>query len=183
TLAGAVRIRATGRIAANMMYELRLRVFAQLQRLSLGFYTDEKAGVIMTRMTSDIENLQQLLQDGLVQFAVQGLTMVVVAVVLFIYNPTLAFITILVVIPALTALSLWFRSASDKGFTRVRDGIASVLADLSESLAGIRLVTGFNRQWRNIVHHRQVTGAYRDANDHTAQLTAIYGPTSEALGT
>ena len=62
------------------MFDLRVRVFAHLQRLSLDYYTDEKAGVIMTRMTSDIEALQQLLQDGLVQFGVQGLTMVIVTV-------------------------------------------------------------------------------------------------------
>jgi ATP-binding cassette subfamily B protein len=181
--AGAGRIATTGRIAADMMYELRIRVFSHLQRLSLDFYTDEKAGVIMTRMTSDIENLQQLLSDGLVQFAVQGLTMLVVTIILFTYNVKLALVTILVVVPVLTALSLWFRSASDKGFARVRDGIAGVLSDLAESLAGVRLVTGFNRQIRNVTLHRRVTGIYRDANDHTALLTAVYGPGSELLGT
>ncbi|MPY96318.1 MAG: ATP-binding cassette domain-containing protein [Acidimicrobiia bacterium] len=181
-LAGWGRTVLTGRIAANMMYDLRLKVFAHLQRLSLDYYTDEKAGVIMTRMTSDIENLQQLLQDGLVQFAVQGLTMLVVTVLLFNYNVELALITVLVVVPALTALSLWFRTASDRAFGRVRDALAGVLSDLSESLAGVRLVTGFNRQPRNVVRHRNVVGAYREANDRTARLTAIYGPSSELLG-
>lgn len=182
TLAGAGRTALTGRIAANMMYDLRLRVFGHLQRLSLDYYTDEKAGVIMTRMTSDIENLQQLLQDGLVQFAVQGLTMVVVTLLLFNYDVQLAAITVLVVVPALLALSLWFRSASDRAFGRVRDTLAGVLSDLSESLAGVRVVTGFNRQPRNIARHRDVVGAYRRANDDTARLTATYGPTSELLG-
>jgi ATP-binding cassette subfamily B protein len=181
-LASRGRIKVTGKISAEMMYDLRRKVFAQLQRLSLDYYTDEKAGVIMTRMTSDIDNLQQLLQDGLVQFAVQGLTMAFVAVMLFRYNPHLALITILAVVPALVALSLWFRSASDKGFMRVRDGIAGVLSDLSESLAGVRLVTGFNRQLRNIVQHRNVTGTYRDANDYTARLQMVYGPGTDALG-
>jgi ATP-binding cassette subfamily B protein len=181
-LAASGRIRTTGKIAAHMMYDLRLRVFAQLQRLSLDFYTDEKAGVIMTRMSSDIENLQQLLQDGLVQFAVQGLTMAFVTIMLFHYNAELAALVIFIVVPLLTALSLWFRSASDVGFNRVRDGIAFVLSDLSESLSGVRVVTGFNRQLRNVVNHRNVTGSYRDANDYTAQLNAVYGPTSEFLG-
>jgi ATP-binding cassette subfamily B protein len=181
-VAGWGRISLTGRIAAHMMYDLRIKVFAHLQRLSLDYYTDEKAGVIMTRMTSDIENLQQLLTDGLVQFAVQGLTMVVVTVLLFHYNPELALVTVVVVVPVLTALSLWFRSASERGFNRVRDGIAAVLSDLAESLAGVRLVTGFNRQVRNIAQHRDVTGSYRDANDYTARLTAIYGPSSEFIG-
>jgi ATP-binding cassette subfamily B protein len=180
--ASNVRLRLTGRLAANVMYDLRLRVFSHLQRLSLSYYTEEKAGVIMTRMTSDIENLQQLTQDGLVQFAVQGLTMLVVTGLLFSYDPQLALITIFMVLPPLLGLSLWFRSASDKGFMRVRDGIAGVLSDLSESLAGVRVVSSHNRQPRNIVNHRNVVGVYRDANDYTAKLTAIYGPGTEVLG-
>ncbi|MGD0810201.1 MAG: ABC transporter transmembrane domain-containing protein [Acidimicrobiales bacterium] len=75
------RIRNTGKLAAQVMNDLRVRVYAHIQRLSLDFFTEEKAGVIMTRMTSDIEVLQQLLQDGLVQFAIQGLTMVFVTAV------------------------------------------------------------------------------------------------------
>ena len=68
--------RVTGRLASWVMNDLRIKVFRHLQRLSLDFFTEEKAGVVMSRMTSDIENLQQLLQDGLAQFAIQGLTMV-----------------------------------------------------------------------------------------------------------
>jgi ATP-binding cassette subfamily B protein len=164
------------------MFELRVRTFAHLQRLSLDYYTEEKAGVIMTRMTSDIESLQQLLQDGLPQFALQGLTMVIVTVVLFTYNVELTLITLLMIVPLLTGLSLWFRSSSDKGYQRVRDGIASVLSDLSESLSGVRVVTSFNRARHNVLNHRNVTGVYRDANDHTAHLAATYGASTEFVG-
>jgi ATP-binding cassette subfamily B protein len=181
-VASRMRLRYTGRIAANVMYDLRVRIFGHLQRLSLDYYTGEKAGVIMTRMTSDVENLQQLTQEGLVQFAVQGLTMLVVTVVLFSFNVELAAITVFLVVPPLLALSLWFRAASDKGFMRVRDGIAGVLSDLSESLSGVRVVVGHNRQPRNTVNHRNVVGVYRDANDYTARLTATYGPGTEVLG-
>ncbi|HEY3669545.1 MAG TPA: ABC transporter ATP-binding protein, partial [Acidimicrobiia bacterium] len=156
--------------------------FAHLQRLSLDYYTDEKAGVIMTRMTSDIESLQQLLQDGLPQFALQGLTMVIVTVVLFFYNVELTLLTLLMIVPIFTGLSLWFRSASDKGYNRVRDGIANVLSDLSESLSGVRVVTGFNRARHNVLQHRNVTGHYRDANDHTAHIAATYGACTEFVG-
>ena len=91
------------------MNDLRVRVFTHLQRLGLDYYTAERAGVIMTRMTSDIEQLQQLLQDGLAQLVVQGLTMVVITVILFTLNVKLALITIALVIPVLTSASLWFR--------------------------------------------------------------------------
>ena len=88
-------------------------MFSHLQRLSLDFYTAEKAGVLMSRMTSDIENLQQLLQDGLAQFAIQGLTMVVITAVLFSMDVRLAFITVVLIVPALAGMSLWFRRASE----------------------------------------------------------------------
>ena len=101
-VASRARVRWTGRLAAWVMHDLRIRVFSQLQRMSLDYFTDEKAGVIMTRMTSDIEALQQLLQDGLAQFAIQGLTMVAVTVVLVIYSVKLALITLLLVVPLLT---------------------------------------------------------------------------------
>jgi ATP-binding cassette, subfamily B, bacterial len=176
------QVRVTGRLAARVMNDLRIKVFSHLQRMSLDFYTDEKAGVIMTRMTSDIENLQQLLQDGLANFAVQGLTMVVITIILFVLDVRLAIIAVLVVVLPLTALSLWFRRASERGYDRVRDGIANVLADLSESLHGVRVVTAHNRQRHNVLHHRNVVGEYRDANLYTAHINAIYGPGTQMLG-
>jgi ATP-binding cassette subfamily B protein len=174
--------RVTGRLAALVMNDLRVNVFTHLQRLGLDFYTDEQSGVIMTRMTSDIENLQQLLQDGLAQLVVQALTMIVITVVLFTLNVKLALITIALVVPWLTIASLWFRAASQKGYDRVRDGIAGVLADLSESLHGVRTVAANNRQAYNTVVHRNVVGDYRAANNYTAQINARYGPGTQLLG-
>jgi ATP-binding cassette subfamily B protein len=174
--------RVTGRLAAGVMNDLRVRVFTHLQRLGLDYYTDEKAGVIMTRITSDIEQLQQLLQDGLAQLVVQALTMVVITVILFTLNVELALITLALVIPLLTAASLWFRKASQIAYNRVRDGIANVLGDLSESLHGVRTVVAYNRQRWNIVQHRNIVGDYRGANNYTAQINAIYGPGTQMLG-
>ena len=174
--------RVTGRLAAGVMDDLRVRVFTHLQRLGLDYYTAERAGVIMTRMTSDIEQLQQLLQDGLAQLVVQGLTMVVITVILFALNVKLALITIALVIPVLTSASLWFRKSSQVAYNRVRDGIANVLGDLSESLHGVRTVAAYSRQRWNIVQHRSIVGDYRDANNYTAQINAIYGPGTQMLG-
>ena len=157
-------------------------MFSHLQRLSLDFFTDEKAGVIMSRMTSDIENLQQLVQDGLSQFAIQALTMAVITVVLFTLNVQLALITVLLVLPILTILSLWFRKRSEQGYDRVRDGIANVLADLSESLHGVRVVAAHNRQRHNVLHHRNVVGDYQEANNYTARINAVYGPGTQFIG-
>ena len=181
-LAQRAQAKVTGRLAALVMNDLRVRVFSHLQRLGLDYYTGEPSGVIMTRMTSYIENLQQLLQDGLAQLVVQALTMVVITVVLLTLNVKLTLITIALVIPWLTVASLWFRGASERGYDRVRDGIAGVLADLSEGLHGVRTVVANNRQAHNIVAHRNVVGDYRAANNYTAQINAIYGPGTQLLG-
>ena len=178
----ALQVMVSGRLAAGVMNDLRVKVFAHLQRMGLDFYTDEKAGVIMTRMTSDIENLQQLLQDGLAQFAVQGLTMVVITGFLLSMNVKLALITVLLVVPALTALSLWFRTRSERGYDAVRDGISNVLADLDETLHGVRIVTAHNRQRHNVLNHRNIIGRYQDANNYTAEINAIYGPGTQLIG-
>ncbi len=176
------QVDVTGRLASRVMHDLRIRVFVHFQRLSLDFFTEEKAGVLMSRMTSDIENLQQLIQDGISSFAAQGLTMIVITVILFATNVTLATWTVLLVLPILFVFSIWFHRASEKGYLLSRDRIANVLADLSESLYGIRVVTANNRQRRNIENHRHVVGAYRDANNYTGSVSAIYGPSTNMLG-
>jgi ATP-binding cassette subfamily B protein len=176
------QIDVTGKLASRVMHDLRIRVFTHFQRLSLDFFTEEKAGVLMSRMTSDVENLQQLIQDGISQFAMQGLTMIVITIILFVTNVTLAAWTVLLVVPLLFVFTIWFHHASEKGYLLSRDRIANVLADLSESLYGIRVVTAHNRQRRNIVNHRHVVGAYRDANLYTGRVNAIYGPATIMIG-
>ncbi len=182
SLAQRGQVQVTGRLAAWVMNDLRVKVFAHLQRLSLSFFTEEKAGVVMSRMTSDVENLQQLLQDGLAQLAIQALTMVVITIILFTTNVQLAAITVLLIVPALVLMSLWFKRASERGYDRVRDGIANVLADLSESLHGVRIVTAHNRQRQNVIHHRNVVGDYRAANNATAHVNATYAGGTQVLG-
>jgi ATP-binding cassette subfamily B protein len=176
------QVNVTGVLSSRVMHDLRIRVFTHFQRLSLDFFTDEKAGVLMSRMTSDIENLQQLIQDGISSFALQGLTMIVITAVLFSLNVALAAWTVLLIVPLLFVISIWFHRASERGYLLVRDRIANVLADLSESLYGIRVVTANNRQRRNIRNHRHVVGAYRDANLYTGRVNAIYGPATIMIG-
>ncbi len=181
-LVQSARIAWTGRLGEALMYALRVRVFSHLQRLSLDFYTGEKAGRLMTRMTSDIDALTVLFQDGLVNLVVQALTLAVITTVLVVLNPTLALVTVLVVVPVMTVLTLWFRSASDRGYTLVRERIADVMSDLQENLSGIRVITASNRRRHNLIHHRNVVGDYRDANVFTARVGAIYGPATEVAG-
>ena len=175
------RIRYTGALGEALMKKLRIRVFSHLQRQSLDFYTNEKAGVLMTRMTSDIEALSQLFQEGLVNFAVQALTVVVITIVLIIINPGLALITLLLVIPITLVLSEWFRRKSEYAYRRVRNRIADVLADLQESLAGIRVITAHNRRRHNVIRHTNIVGEHKDANLEAVKAACIYTPGTEAI--
>ncbi len=181
-IASSWRVAWTGKVGESLLYDLRVRVFAHLQRLSIDFFTGEKAGRVMTRMTSDIEALSQLFQDGIVNLAVQLLTMVIVTVILFLLNPALAAITVLLVVPAMTIATIWYRSASDRGYAKVRERIAEVLADLQESLSGIRIISAHNRRRHNVQQHRNIVGEYQSANQYTARVSAVYGPLTDFIG-
>ena len=163
------------------MKSLRIKVFSHLQRQSLEFYTNEKAGVLMTRMTSDIEALSQLFQEGLVNFAVQGLTVVVITIVLLFLNLKLALITLLAVVPITIVLSEWFRRKSSNAYRIVRNKISDVLSDLQESLAGIRVITAHNRRAYNVARHTNIVGEHKDANLDAVKAASIYTPGTESI--
>jgi ATP-binding cassette subfamily B protein len=173
----------TGRLGQRLMKTLRVRVFSHLQRLSLDYFTDEKAGRIMTRMTSDVEALQELLTSGIIQFVVQGFTLIIVVSALFFMNVQLAVVVLFGIVPVMFLLTLWFRNRSEREYENVRNKIADLLADLQENLSGIRILTAYNRQRFNEAKHRNYIGDHRVANDRAAHVAAIYGPGSDAVGT
>jgi ATP-binding cassette subfamily B protein len=181
-VAGYARTLWAGKLIEGVIYRLRVRVFSHLQRMSLDFFTEERAGRLLTRMTSDVENLQLSLQEGVVQLLIQGLTLVILTVQMVIFSPRLSFITLVIVVPSMLGATVWFQRASNRGYLAVRDRLADVLADLSESLSGIRLVSAHNRQRQNTINHTNIVGEYFDANDYTAKAAALYGPGSEGIG-
>ncbi|HJM28476.1 MAG: ABC transporter ATP-binding protein [Acidimicrobiales bacterium] len=181
SLSAWYRIRYTGALGESLMKSLRVKVFSHLQRQSLEFYTNEKAGVLMTRMTSDIEALSQLFQEGLVNFAVQGLTVLVITVILIILSPTLGIITLLAIVPITVILSEWFRRKSSNAYERVRNRISDVLSDLQESLAGIRVITAHNRRQHNVIRHTNIVGEHKDANLDAIKAASVYTPGTEAI--
>lgn len=169
-----IRTRYVGRLGELLMYALRVRVFSHLQRLSLDFFTGEKAGRLLTRMTSDIEALSQLLHDGLINLVSQLLSLAFILAMLFTFNAKLTLFLLLVAAPVMLASTAWFRSASERGYEAVRNRISELLADLQESLSGMRLVISFNRMRHNVINHRNIVGDYRDANNYTAWVSALY---------
>lgn len=179
---GYARVSYTGRLGERLNETLRVRVFSHMQRQGIDFHTDEKAGVLLTRMTSDIEALAVLFQEGIVNLLVQVFTLLVITVALFFYDPLLATITLAVAIPPTLASSLWFRSVSARRYLAVRDRIAALLSDLQESLAGIRVIAAHNRRAVNIARHRDVIGDHRDAGIDAARANSTFAPLTEFIG-
>jgi len=179
---GWARVSYTGRLGERLNETLRIRVFGHLQRQGVDFHTDEKAGVLLTRMTSDIEALAVLFQEGIINLLVQVFTLLIITGALFYYDPLLAIITLAVAVPPTLVSSLWFRSVSARSYLRVRDRIASLLSNLQESLAGIRVITAHNRRAVNIAAHRNAVGDHRDAGITAAKANSTYAPVTEFIG-
>lgn len=173
--------RWVGRTGENLLYAMRLRVFAHLQRLGLDFYDKEMAGRIMTRMTSDIDALASLLQEGLINLIINLFTLVGVAVLLFFMNWRLALVT-MTVVPPLIGVAIWFRRASDKAYERIREKIAEVLAHLQESISGVRVSQAFTREGINQVEFRRIAAEHLDARLDGNRISAIFFPFVEFLG-
>ena len=179
---GAARVAFTGRLGEQLSQGLRIRVFSHLQRQQMDFYTNEKAGVLLARMTSDIEALSVLFQEGIVNFAVQAVTLLLITALLFRYDPLLAVVTLAVAVPPTLISSLWFRRRSTANYRLVRNRIGELLANLQESLAGIRVIAAHGRRDRAVADHRRVVRRHRDAAVQASHANSLYAPGSEAIG-
>lgn len=177
----AARISLTGRVGQQLLERLRIRVFSHMQRLGTDFYVGNKTGVLLARMTSDIDALNVLFQEGIVNLVVQMLTLAVTTVLLYYYDPLLATITLLVAVPVTLAMSFWFRRRSSTDYRRVRECIAAVLGRLQESLQGIRVVVAHNRRDAFVVEHRKVVSKHRDAAVRASQANSLFSSSSDAI--
>ncbi|HVB05498.1 MAG TPA: ABC transporter ATP-binding protein [Acidimicrobiales bacterium] len=171
----------TGRTGERLLYGMRAKVFAHLQRLGLDYYDREMGGRVLTRMGSDVDTLSQLLQSGLVNALVNGASFLGVGFVLIAMNPHLALI-VFIVIPPLLFGTFWYRARSRVAYDRQRDRIAAVNADLQESVSGVRVTQAFRREARSTENFRALTGQYRDAGIRSQFLQALYFPYAELAG-
>ncbi|HEX5587588.1 MAG TPA: ABC transporter ATP-binding protein [Acidimicrobiia bacterium] len=167
--------RYTGRTAERLLFALRIRIFAHLQRLGLDFYDREMAGRIMTRMTTDVDTLSNLLQSGLINALVSLISLVGVAVVLFVLSPQLT-LAVLTVMPPLLVLTVWFRRRSRRAYQRARDAISNVNAEFQENLSGIRVTQAYAREDRNIDSFKSTSDSYLRARLTAQRLQAFYFP-------
>jgi ATP-binding cassette, subfamily B, bacterial len=166
------------RIGESFLRDLRKRVFAHLLSLSMSFFDKEQTGRLVSRMTSDIDALENLVQQGIVIFVTSGLLFAGVLVIMAIKSPLL-FLATMVVLPPVIVSSRKFRRNSNDAYLVVRDRIGQTLSTLQESLAGIRVVQAFGRedeQFSRFVDHNQ---AQYEANVHAVRLSARYFPVVE----
>ena len=163
-----------------MLQDLRIQLFAHLQSLSIGFYSRRQAGVIISRLTNDVQALDQLVSDGVVTLFGSSLTLVGTAVILVVLDWQLALLTFLV-FPVLGIGSFAFRIISADAYRATREKVAQITAYLQETLSGVRVVRVFAQERR---HERVFSGLNdenRDANMKTVNLNAAYFPAVELL--
>ncbi len=169
-----------GWVGQRALQDLRLQLFAHLQRLSIGFYSRNRAGVIISRLTNDIEALDQLISDGMATLIQSGLTLIGVVVILFVLDPHLALLTFLA-LPLLAAGGLAFRIASADAYRLTREKIAAITGYLQETLSGIRVVRAFGQEARHIARFGELNDENRAANLTTVYLNAAYFPAVELI--
>ena len=165
----------TGWTGERILADLRSKLFRHLQRLSLGYYERNRAGVIISRLTNDVEALDNLVTDGVTSLVQNTLTLLGTAVILFFLDWRLALAT-MTVLPVLSIATALFRKHSARAYRQVRERLGLVTATLAEDIAGMRVVQAFTRERENERNFRDVTQRYRDANQRTVVLNGLYFP-------
>ena len=169
-----------GWVGTRALQDLRERVFSHLQSMSIGFFTRRQPGVLISRMTNDIEALNQLVTDGVVTLFSSTLTLLGVVGILLVLDVKLALVTFLT-FPLLAVASVGFRIASAGAYRATREKIAAITAYLQETLSGVRVVRSFGQEPRHLERMTELNEENREANMRTVYLNATYFPGVELL--
>jgi ATP-binding cassette, subfamily B, bacterial len=171
-----------GRNGERLLYTLRVKLFAQLQRLGLDFYERELNGRIMTRMTSDVDALSSFLQTGLVTMVSSLLTFVGVLAAMLVINVELGLL-VLAITPVLAVATVIFRRKSSQAYTEARERISVVNADLAENVAGLRVTQAFRREGTNRNRFAGRSDLYRQSRLRAQRYISLYFPFVQTLST
>ncbi|HUY52329.1 MAG TPA: ABC transporter ATP-binding protein [Streptosporangiaceae bacterium] len=178
----AVQTVVVGRNGERVLYTLRVKIFAQLQRLGLDFYEREMSGRIMTRMTTDVDALSSFLQTGLITMVNSGLSFVGVMIALLIINLRLG-LTVLALIPLVAVATVVFRAKSSRAYTEAREKVAAVNANFQENVAGLRVTQAYRRGEVNLARFAGLSAAYRRSRLRAQRYIAVYFPFVQSLST
>jgi ATP-binding cassette, subfamily B, bacterial len=171
-----------GRNGERLLFTLRVKLFAQLQRLGLDFYERELSGRIMTRMTTDVDALSTFLQTGLVTMVSSVLTFFGVLAAMIFINLRLG-LAVLAIFPVLVVATLIFRSKSAKAYNEAREKVAAVNADFAENMAGLRVTQAFRREPTNQARFGGLSNAFRVSRMRAQRYIALYFPFIQTLST
>jgi ATP-binding cassette, subfamily B, bacterial len=173
--AGTAETYYTGWVGERILLDLRGKLFRHLQRLSLGFYERNRAGAIISRLTNDVEALDQLVTDGVTSLVQNSLMLFGSAIILFFLDWRLALAT-LIVFPLMSWATAVFRKRSSRAYRSVRERLGLVTATLQEDISGVRVLQSFRREAQNEEQFRRVNMDYREANQETVVLNGLYFP-------
>jgi ATP-binding cassette subfamily B protein len=178
----AAQTTVVGRNSERLLYALRVKIFAHLQRLGLDYYEREMAGRIMTRMTTDVDALSTFFQTGLITMVNSLLTFAGVLIAMLVINMHLG-LTLLALVPVLAVVTVLFRSASSRAYAEAREKVSVVNADFQENVAGLRVVQAFRRERRNQAAFAALSSRYLRVRMRAQTLIALYFPFVQALST
>jgi ATP-binding cassette, subfamily B, bacterial len=178
----AVFLLRAGRMGQAVLLDLRRRLFDHVQRLSPAFHERYTSGRVIARLTSDVDALDELLDEGLDGLVTALLSVVSIGVILLVLDLPLALVTLATFVP-LYALSRWFRTRSFAAYRRTRVANSALIVQFVESLAGIRAVQAFRREPRNGQIFEQLNQDVRVANARSFRLMALFVPGVVILGT
>jgi ATP-binding cassette, subfamily B, bacterial len=174
--------RLAGRTGERLLYTLRVKTFAHLQRLGLDYYERELSGRIMTRMTTDIDAFSGFLQTGLTTAAVSLLTFAGILVALLVINAKLG-LAVLAIMPFMIVATLVFRTRSARAYLEAREKVSIVNADLQENVAGMRVTQAYRREEHNRDRFSRRSDDYRVTRSRAQRYIAIYFPFVQFLST
>ncbi|HVM67388.1 MAG TPA: ABC transporter ATP-binding protein [Acidimicrobiales bacterium] len=169
------------RVGERFLRDLRRRSFDHLLGMSLGFFDGEQTGRLVARMTSDVDTMEDLVQQGLVVFVTNALIFVFTLTAMAIRSWQLTLVCT-VVVPVVVVASVWFRRVSNRAYLHVRDTVSETLSSLQEGLSGVRVVQAFTREESVVLRFGEHNRAQRDANLEAAKLSCYYFPVVEGSG-
>ena len=172
---------SSGRIGQAVLYDLRTRVYDHFQRLSPAFHEKYTSGRVISRLTSDVDALGELIDGGIDDLVLAGLSVVSVGVILLFMDLPMGLLT-LCSFPLLIGLSRWFQRNSAVAYRRTRETVALVIVHFVESLSGIRAVQAFRREGRNQQIFEELNNDFRLANERAFKLIAIFAPGIKLIG-
>jgi ATP-binding cassette subfamily B protein len=170
-----------GRVGQEIVLDVRRRLFVHFQRLSVAFHERYTSGRVISRQTSDVEAIADLLGDGIINLITSLLLMVGIGIALLLLDLRLALLT-LSAFPVLFLITRWFRSRAERAYRATREAIALVIVHFVESLGGIQAVHAFRREPRNQQIFEHLDDRYRAANYWSQKLAGVYGPGVQFIG-